>query len=389
VTEAAGSPAKTQIENLPRCYEGLSCNSDSKCVPTPDCPQNGLLCVVRHAVPESGEGGAGGSTDQGWAGLDSGGGSSPLATGGSGQRIYLSTEKSGVTAITASESRVYWVEYGTRDALGNYQHDGALLAYSPDDGTTTVIASGLEGPTAVEITTSHAYVYVDGAQPIDTPIRPRLLRVPLTGGSAELVQDGAIPASFAADGGRAFWSAEDTQQDQNLYSMTSDTTAVPTAFVSGYSSGLTVDGSDLYYRVGSALMRSPIESAAPVSVNVSIREYVLRDDSIYGLESINGGGAMLSRTPKTGGETLRVRALGYSYPLKLRRLGDRYFVEAQPTDSPSQRQLLSASFVGNAPPVRLIGAGRGWPGDRLWAATANALYWSEGRTLYKQPLTAP
>src|SRR6478736_3544176 len=82
VTEAEGSPAKTQIKNLPRCYEGLSCNLDSKCVPTPDCPQNEALCVVRHAALGSGSGGAGGSYDQGSAGWDSAGGSSPVGSNG-------------------------------------------------------------------------------------------------------------------------------------------------------------------------------------------------------------------------------------------------------------------------------------------------------------------
>ncbi|HYP98658.1 MAG TPA: hypothetical protein VER96_08290 [Polyangiaceae bacterium] len=386
VTEAEGSPAKTQIKNLPRCYEGLSCNSDSKCVPTPDCPQNEALCVVRHATLPAGSGGL---PDQGWGGASSSGGSSPVwSNGGAGQQLYYASDKTGVTAMTASDSRVYWVEYGTRDALGNYQHDGALLAYSPDDGTTTVVASGLEGPTDVAITTTHAYVYVDGARPSGTFIRAQLLRVPLAGGNAELVQDGAIPASFAADGSRAFWSTDYTLPNQNIYSMTSDSNAVPTTFVAGDAFKLAIDGSDLYYKVGSGLMRTPTANAAPVAVNVSVGEYVLHDDSIYTLESVNGG-LMLSLAPKTGGETTRVRALGYSYPLKLRRLGDRYFVESQPTGSPSQRQLLTASFVGTDPPVRLIGPSRGWAGDRLWAATATTLYWSEGRAVYKQPLTTP
>ena len=162
--------------------------------------------------------------------------------GGNGP-ITSATEKNGVVALTASESRVYWLEYGTRDALGNYLHDGALMSYSVVDGTTAILAAGLPGPVGLALTTSHAYVFVDGAPLIGTPTQPQLLRVPLAGGGPVLVQEGAQPYSFAAAGSRAFWSS----WGNAVYSMLSDPNAVPTVFISEKAYNLTTDATDLYY----------------------------------------------------------------------------------------------------------------------------------------------
>lgn len=398
VTEADGTPAKTQIKDLPHCADGLSCNADNKCMPTPDCPQAGELCVVRRAALGAGSGGAGGgpATVPGWGGeTGSWGGSSSY--GGNGSVVHYAQPNSGVTAMTANESRVYWVEYGTRDALGNYQHDGALLAHSPEDGTTSVIASGMDGPIGVELTTTHAYIYVDGARPNGTPARTQLLRVPLAGGTAELVQEGGLPASFAAAGSRPFWTTESNHPSPKIYSLTSDSNPVPTEFLAGYSYGLAVDATDLYYANGSGgLMRAPLTGAAPVAVALSVGDFVLRDDAIFALERISGAGQMLSRVPKSGGEYVRVRALGAGDPMRLRSVGDRYFFEAvaltqQGNGWPCcERQVISASFVDSAPPVRLLHRlARPSSVDHLWAATAGALYWSEGLTVYKQPLPTP
>jgi hypothetical protein len=289
---------------------------------------------------------------------------------------------------------VYWVEYGTRDSLGNYKHDGTLLSYAPDDGTTSVVASGLEGPIGVEVTTSHAYVYVDGARPLYAPAHLQLLRVPLAGGSAELVQEGAFPSSFAAAGSQAFWETSSTHPDSKIFTMTSDADAAVSEFVADSNARkLTIDGTDLYYAGSNGLTRTPTDSAAPVALGLSATDFALHDDSVYALDFASGAGGLLTRAPKTGGEFLRVRALGPGAPSRLRRAGDRYFFEAlnySQTDPNEQLQVLSASFVDDSPPIRLLyRPSRNSFVDHLWVASENALYWSEGRAIYKQPLPIP
>jgi len=387
VVEADGTAAKAQVRTLPRCAPGLSCATDNTCQITPDCPQSGKACVVRHAAFGGNGAGGGAGYDLGYGGGADSGGSGPFSSGGGGP-VYHASERSGVTAITASESRVYWVEYGTRDALGNYQHDGSVLEYSPSDGTTSVIASGLEGPTAVEVTTTHAYIYVDGARPLYTPIHAQLLRVPLTGGTPEVVQEGALPAAFAAAGSKAFFSSESTQPSQNIYAMASDSGAVPVEFVPGSSYRLESDGTNLYYQSSNGLTRTPVTSAAPVPLGVSADNFVLSGDSIFATEGIAPGGVMLSRASKSGGEFLRVRPLGSGYPVRLRHAGSRFFVETSSYNSPSWHQVLTATLA-DEPAIRLVEPNRGWAGDRLWAATETAVYWSEGRAIYQQPIPTP
>jgi len=389
VTEADGTPAKAQIQTLLHCAEGLVCNALSKCEPAPDCPQS-ALCVLRHAAYTSGAGGTPG-VQSGFGGGTSAGGAPSY--GGDGSPTSLpSTSLSGVTAMTASESTVYWVEYGTRDDNGTYQHDGALLSYAPDSGTSSVIASGLEGPIGVEVTTSHAYVEVDGGRPLGTPIRLQLFRVPLAGGNAELVQDNAYHTSFAAEGGRAFW-VQSALGPTTIYSMTSDSDAVATEFITspGILGCLTIDGTDLYYQTYEQLMRTSTGSAAPVALGQSVGDIVVHDDAVFALQSLSTVGGMLARAPKSGGEFVRVRALGSGLPDGLRRVGDRYFFEASasPNDEPylNDLRVLTGSFVDQSPLVQLLQRpDRGSYIDHLWVVTGGDLYWSDGRSVFKQPL---
>ena len=395
VTEAGpafgqgGSPVTAQIRTFSHCSEGLSCNADGNCVPAADCPHDGDLCVVRHAALSAN---VGGSTESSW-GIPE--------TQSSGRKTSI--ERNGVMALTASESRLYWVEYGTRDALGDYQHDGALLTYAFDDGTTSVIASDLDGPIGIEITSTHAYVYVDGAQPLGAPIRAQLLRVPLAGGSAALVQDGALPWSFvggrssnfvAADG-RAFWTTQGTETPAKLYSMTSDSDAIPSVFATEGTIAMAIDESDLYYSTQSALMRSPIAQAAPIAIQNPVTQFVLHQDSIYTVLGFNADGGTLQRVPKSGGGGFEaVRGLGTGMAERLRRVGDRYFFESSPQKLPNtglgERRVLSGSFGNDDPLTQLLQRPNRLSSiDHLWVATASALYWSDGQAIYEQPLLTP
>jgi len=403
VTEADGTPAKAVVKTLDRCNEGLACNAQGKCVPAPDCPSNGL-CVLRRAAL-SGSGGIGGAPGSETTAPGGKGGTPNWGTAGAGFGIAgfgfgptpNAASESGVVALTANESHVYWLEYGTRDALGNYQHDGALMSYSITDGTTAVLASGLAGPTSLKLSTTHAYVYLDGAPLIGTPIHAQLFRVPLNGGVPELVQDGAQPQFFAAAGSQPFWAA-----GKEVYTMGSEANALPTVFVSELVRALATDATDLYYYAASSgsLMRAPLAGAAPSAVGVTAISFALHDDAIYALESIRTAadtmGGLLSRAPKSGGAFERVRALGSGTPSNLTAVGDRYFLDVVPAAVEGSNgysyktQVLTAGFAGSDPPIRLLERNqRQTRVDELWVGTAAALYWSEGQAIYKQPLPTP
>jgi hypothetical protein len=397
LTESEGNSAEAVIQVLARCDAGLSCNAQGKCTAAPDCPQSQGVCVVRRATFD--------------------------------QSSYESEDflvLTGIVALAASDTHVYWLEYGTRDPRGNYQHDGALMSYGITDGTTTTVASGLDGPTTLGLTTTHAYIVADGVQ----HNTPELLRVPLTGGSVELLQQGKVAVlftGFAAAGSQAFWG-----RSNSIYTMSADSNAVPTLFFSPESASLYLlasDGTDLFYNYSSgldsgALKRTPIASASPTPTDdwlgFSTLGVAPHGDELFELETLLNGtpssrathqngtappspsGVLLMRAPKSGGEFQQVRPLGAGAPTfgsdetALQAIGDRYFfavhdwVPDRDGNFYYQKRVLSAGFADNDPPIRLLELPEQRPVNRFhWTGTAVGLFWSDGRAIYEQPLPNP
>jgi hypothetical protein len=313
--------------------------------------------------------------------------------------------RTGIVALNASDSHVYWLEYGTRDAAGNYQHDGALMSYRIVDGTTTTVASGLDGPSRLELTTTHAYIGTDGAYGALTVIT-QMHRVPLIGGSVELLQEErstTVFTSFVNAGSQAFWSTR-----TGIYTISAQADAVATLFLPYPVYLIASDGTDLFYAGADGVMRMPTAGAAPTTLagNWGGYKIALHDDGIFGLEALPNGtaqrsssGILLSRAPKSGGEFEQVRPLGAGAPVgygELRAIGDRYFFSvhewAQDRDGTQgeQRRVLTASFVDDDPPIRLLELPLQHPVDHfLWVGTAGGVYWSDGQAIYEQPLPNP
>jgi len=324
------------------------------------------------------------------------------------QVIYDSLHaQTGVFALAASDSHVYWLEYGTHDALGNYQHDGALLSYRIADGTTTTVASGFDGPTSLALTTTHAYVVSDGI----LNGQPQASRALLTGGGVEPLQqdpfstEEGFPAGFTAVGSQAFWSTS-----TGIYTQTASSNAVQKLLLStdGHVYPLISDGTELFYSdysaSGFAVIRSPIASPAPQFVAASSGlGFALHGDDLVELDVVLNGsqyGTILSRAPKSGGEFQQYRPLGTGSPEitidapALQVVGDRYFfivrVSVQDRDGNYggiQRRVLSAGFADNDPPIRLLEVPQ--ESHFHWVGTAVGLFWSDGRAIYQQPLPSP
>ncbi len=263
-----------------------------------------------------------------------------------------------------------------------------------DSGATTTLASSLPGPKDLGVTATHAYVYVDGAPLVGSPIRPQLLRVPLSGGVPDLVQDGKLPRSFAGSAGHAFWSA-----DMAIYSMSADPGATPSVLVGqDYYDRLVADATHLYYFSGSAttLWRTPLDGSVPESVISPAYPYALRGNVIDGVEDVNNGtGVMLDEMPKGGGTWQRVQPLGAGNVAgKVEIAGERLFFDSNPPEVGPYMQadfrrinVVTASFGAAARPIRLLeSAAQQTYLDHLWVGTATAFYWSDGRTIYQRKL---
>src|SRR5262245_56013057 len=70
-------------------------------------------------------------------------------------------EGTGIRALAADASHLYWVEYGTSDELGNYANNGRLLSRAFDSQEVTTLATDLAGSLGVAVTSTHVYAYLD------------------------------------------------------------------------------------------------------------------------------------------------------------------------------------------------------------------------------------
>lgn len=138
--EAIGSVAQADVTRLDRCDDGLTCGPTGTCIVIPDCPQPTGICALYRAQPADNRQEAGG-----FGGIGSGGGSSDVAF-----------PEPPIVALAANETALYWVEYGTRDSLGNYQHDGALKSVPLSGGEVTTVSASLPGPLQLWLTTKDA-----------------------------------------------------------------------------------------------------------------------------------------------------------------------------------------------------------------------------------------
>jgi len=377
--EAVGSPAEASVKTLDRCAEGLACNLAKVCIPTPACDGTAQTdCVVYGTARTDGTIGAGGGSTV----------SDDLA----------------VTGISADSQNLYWLNYGTRDRLGNYNNDGALLAYSLQSRATRTVVAALSGPLDLEVTTAHAYFLEDGGPLNGGVAKPiKLRRVLLTGGTPELVAP-SVPTTtnadwHAADGADFFWA-----DPSGVYGIADSQNSPRRVDYTGYS--VTVGGGTLYYAVNDNIRRVASDGGGvnaggaggaeshPADFVAPAFPAAVSGDYLYGVEQVQVNvqnrsfdAAVLSRTPTSaGGAWVRTQGLGIGYPYELRLLGNRFFL-AEWSGNSSQTSVLTGTFASVTQPARVLERQRrSTLVDNLWVGTASALYWSDGTAIYRRTL---
>jgi hypothetical protein len=126
----------------------------------------------------------------------------------------LIAEGTPIRDVATDAERVYWVEYGTFDDLGNYEENGRLMAAPLAGGQPAVLADGLLGPTGVEVSSS--YIYVAVRRP-PGQLGGLLLRIPIGGGTPDAIGEWPtedfgstfvfdwMERSFVVHEGTAYW----------------------------------------------------------------------------------------------------------------------------------------------------------------------------------------
>ncbi|UJR84355.1 hypothetical protein [Sandaracinus amylolyticus] len=115
---------------------------------------------------------------------------------------------SDIRAIAVDDERVYWVEHGTFDALGNHRGDGRLRVAPVEGGPATTILEGLAGPVDVRLTSTHVFIGLASATREDGTRGAVTARVAREGGSLEHLTNEPLRrcgTCFASDGDLAVW----------------------------------------------------------------------------------------------------------------------------------------------------------------------------------------
>lgn len=258
-----------------------------------------------------------------------------------------------VRAVASNDQQLFWAEYGTvSNADFSHLGDGRLLVRDLDGGEPTVLATGLAGPTWIAVSSSYVYVFIDRRGL--TNYLGGVLRVPIAGGSAELIQElpnsERIKQPFATTPDYEYWNA-----NGNVYRIAHSDGATVETFAPGARS-IFVDDTRLYLSsyLDNGTSALPLAGGDAEQLSAGrVDVMALAGDSLYGIESPEhgaGGGIYLSRMPKTGGDWTHISDAQTDW-MHLEVSGDDYFMDEPGNDS---LQLLRGSLSNpNSPRVLL------------------------------------
>jgi hypothetical protein len=114
-----------------------------------------------------------------------------------GSPTDLATSEIGLTALALDAGHVYWVSFNAGD--------GTLKSVAKNGGAVTTLATGLNRPMGIALSTTHVFLAESGTEP-NAFNDGSISRVPIEGGSKDVLKQGqGAPYSIAADG-YLFWT---------------------------------------------------------------------------------------------------------------------------------------------------------------------------------------
>ena len=289
-----------------------------------------------------------------------------------------------ITALSADLGNLYWADFGTYDTLGNYNGDGRLEKRAFTAEASTQLVGALAGPKGLKLTASHAFVYLE--QYWDTKTRPALVRVPLAGGSAQLVMldvdYAACPHCFASSGTTGYFVAQD-----GIYQMAPQD-AKPAVFSAFAASELSCSGDYLYAlsnQYPREVWRFPLAGGAGQLLTSDPRFSLQASGSyVYGLENAGNKG-YLTRMTNSGAPWARVQKAWPGQVVELQISGTSFFHGN--IDFGGNYHFVQGLLADNGSAVATFTVAD-WQTVRSWVGTSAGIFWSNGYRI-RQRLTAP
>ena len=328
-----------------------------------------------------GGGATGGGTLGGSGGIAGGGDSGPnIGPCNEGDGCVFG-EGTGIRALAADATHLYWVEYGTSDERGNYNNDGRLLSRAFDSPDVTILATDLLGPLGVAVTSTHAYAIVDRVWQAGGE-RYAHLRVPLAGGEPQTVYVDLSETTYGKCGysGKCFYPYEDAGywwREDGIW----EVTAASDEAVRISEEPLGVVGVDETYvycinvdygpHDNVELYRIPRTGGEPeiVTNDAGAVRHAVSGEYVYALDR------WLSRMPKTGGRWEALADVAGSGGYDFTFVGDDFFFDAHPGTFSVTRGSL-ADPAAAAVIIYLPSEPESWVGVQGGA------YWTDGSTIY-------
>jgi hypothetical protein len=262
----------------------------------------------------------------------------------------IEAEGQDIRAIVASDTAVWWVDYGTHDLFGNHNADGQLFARPLAGGQPVLVGESLEGPVGLALSAQYAYITLDESAAVAG--KGALSRVSLGGSAARLLTSyhggmdvPELPGHFVAGTGEVFLFvdqaiyriAETAGAEQSLFHPATGVFEIfgDASFIYLYDA---VGLHTLPHAGGQPTLLQALETATFGGPRYS--HLTIADGFIYGRED-----SYLARMPKTGGPMKRVAQFsgwGYSHVMVA---GDRWVWDPSATTYPYQRQIVQESFA--------------------------------------------
>jgi hypothetical protein len=330
-------------------------------------------------------------------GAGAGGGGGDPCTSGNGC-VYQ--EGVSIRGLTASETTLYWVEYGSKDDLGNYQHDGQLFARDFDSSFVDEIATDLDGPIEVGLTTTHLYVYFD--KHWAGGWHSALARVPLGGGDVEVVMldakpltywDGPCPDLFCEQGPESFLGAGSTgyfTMPDGIYAIEAEQSEASLFVAEGVAPMAASDDSFFYYAPSSWAELRRMPRTGGDSEVISPDWFYAIDvlgDSLYSLEDGHGAAGApgsqqttyLSQMPASGGPWVHQREWDGSAGNRLMIVGGWFYQDGFDYDW----HVTRGSIDGSEEPERLLRFTGKNPDSVVkdWVGTPVGVFWTDGKVI--------
>jgi hypothetical protein len=315
-----------------------------------------------------------------------------------------------IRAIAIGSDHVFWLEYGSKDSLGNYQDDGRLLSLPLAGGESATIAADLQGPIELTVSDEFAYAIVEQSSAANGPVQ--LVRIALDTGETKIVQRlpvdtpverGAVSdwfrRYFVTHDGVAFWVDQGSinRLDEDSAGLPEAMQEVDAAFF------LTGDSSQLYLYDAEGIKALPYTGGTPTLLRAIEPDGVepqystptywqlqIDADFIYAHEA---AGEYVVRMPVAGGAWQRLEQMSWQGQLIID--GERYFRDpyVPRVDHPQGGcTIQQASFNPSTELVTLAKSpclqrrNRAW---RAWDVAPSSVYFGWDGQLYRVPRAEP